>query len=179
MYKGLVSLADPTIGLNLITQQLDDAKVTFVACQQRFLDNYLKIRKSTKLHFKIIVIDVGADLSRYQDKDILNLFDLISKEHVLEEKNDLPEFNPSDDAAIFWSSGSTGAPKGIVHPHKNLSTEVEPSTRHTNRAIMSTIMFHLGGFLTPIWIGLIHGGITCIFQEFNIEECLDQITILF
>ncbi len=45
-----------------------------------------------------------------------------------------------------------GAPKGIVHPQKNLETEVRHTNR-INRALISTIMFHLGGFLTPLIIG--------------------------
>ena len=54
---------------------------------------------------------------------------------------------------VFKIDFFIGAPKGIVHPHKNLSTDVRPTTRYINRAIISTIMFHLGGFLTPLIIG--------------------------
>ena len=43
-----------------------------------------------------------------QEKDIFNLSELIAKEDVVEERFDLGDFDPSDDAVIFWSSGSTG-----------------------------------------------------------------------
>jgi hypothetical protein len=47
-------------------------------------------------------------LNDLQEKDIFNLSELIAKEDVVEERFDLGDFDPSDDAVIFWSSGSTG-----------------------------------------------------------------------
>lgn len=58
-----------------------------------------------------------------------------------------------DTCLIFWSSGTTGLPKGICHSHYSafnfpgfMSSLLTPNTP----AVSTTCFFHVGGFFTGI-----------------------------
>ncbi len=140
-----------------------------VVTQSRFLDNYLEIRKTCSQHFKIVVLDKISE--EINDKDVFYLNDLITEE-IPELDVDLGDFDACDDAIIFWSSGSTGAPKGIVHSHETLFKAFD-TVEAGNRILMSNIMFHIGGFIIPIRQGINVSQSVGFMTDFNTADCLD------
>ena len=59
----------------------------------------------------------------------------------------------NDDCIVFWTSGTTGLPKGIVHSHFStlnffgfLESTIQPNTP----IVATTCFFHVGGFMAGI-----------------------------
>lgn len=84
-----------------------------------------------------------------------------------------------DDAAlILYTSGSTGAPKGAVLPHRQLfynavATSIGWELGSADIAPISTPFFHTGGwnvFATPLWQ---RGGRVVLFDQFDPATYLD------
>ena len=71
------------------------------------------------------------------------------------------------------SSGSTNNPKGIVHSYNTL--RADKSAMKLSIGLMTNLMFHVGGFLIPLYCGLIHSNSTCFLKDFSIEKCADAI----
>ncbi len=44
------------------------------------------------------------------------------------EKKDNDDLSDSDPCLVLWSSGTTGAPKGIIHSRETLMNTLEPGT---------------------------------------------------
>jgi fatty-acyl-CoA synthase len=85
---------------------------------------------------------------------------------------------PEDAALILYTSGSTGAPKGAVLPHRQLFYNAVATTLgwelgSDDVAPISTPFFHTGGWnvvATPLWQ---RGGRVVLFDQFDPATYLD------
>jgi long-chain acyl-CoA synthetase len=84
-----------------------------------------------------------------------------------------------DLAALFYTSGTTGAPKGAMHTHRSLVTSALhfmatwPFDRQT-RWLVASPMFHTGGIigtLATVWAGGTH----VIMPRFDPDQAVDLI----
>jgi len=86
---------------------------------------------------------------------------------------------PGDVAALFYTSGTTGKPKGVALTHKSLVGQVAtavlwPTRLHRDEAVLSLPVAHIMGFATLI--GLAVAGIPCyLLPKFNPVKVLDAI----
>lgn len=87
--------------------------------------------------------------------------------------------NEADDAAlILYTSGSTGQPKGVIIPHRQIffnaiATTIAWELGPDDIAPVSTPFFHTGGwnvFATPLWH---RGGTVVLFDGFDGTSFLD------
>jgi long-chain acyl-CoA synthetase len=90
-----------------------------------------------------------------------------------------PEAAPDDLAAIFYTSGTTGAPKGAMLTHANLLSGVE-SGRRTSllpdggefRGLASAPMFHIMGCVTQVVLSVEMGAPLSILPAFEVKGSL-------
>ena len=95
------------------------------------------------------------------DKDFFN-FNIIDQKRYYEyKKKFLININASDNAAIIYSSGSTGLPKGIIIPHINLvkGAHIVSSYLNTkyNDRILGILSFNFDYGLNQLWQCFLRG----------------------
>jgi long-chain acyl-CoA synthetase len=95
-------------------------------------------------------------------------------EHVV-----VRDHRPTDLAAIFYTSGTTGFPKGAMTTHENFLSNCETCKRvigfegdEAIRNLISVPMFHVTGCNSQLLITTMLGGTTVIMPTFEIQAFL-------
>jgi acyl-CoA synthetase (AMP-forming)/AMP-acid ligase II len=87
----------------------------------------------------------------------------------------------SDLAAIFYTSGTTGFPKGAMTTQENFLSnvetalrviEVDRSTGAEQRGLISVPLFHVTGCNSQLLVHLALGGTTVVLPTFNVQQFL-------
>jgi long-chain acyl-CoA synthetase len=89
---------------------------------------------------------------------------------------------PADLAAIFYTSGTTGFPKGAMTTHENFLANTETCRRvlhlqrHQHiRNLVSVPLFHVTGCNSQLLVAAELGGTTVIMPTFDVQACLAAI----
>ncbi|MGI8677327.1 MAG: class I adenylate-forming enzyme family protein [Jatrophihabitans sp.] len=91
---------------------------------------------------------------------------------------------PDDLAAIFYTSGTTGFPKGAMTSHENFLSNVETAIRVIEidradgpslRNLVSVPLFHVTGCNSQLLVQLALGGATVILPAFDVQAFLSTI----
>jgi long-chain acyl-CoA synthetase len=101
--------------------------------------------------------------------------------------------SPEDDATIFYTSGTTGAPKGALGTHRSLTTNIfaMPFSNARNRlragqsldasggqqrvTLIAVPFFHVIGSLSILLPNMVAGGKLVLMRKFDTREALDLI----
>lgn len=91
------------------------------------------------------------------------------------------DLRPDEVAAIFYTSGTTGRPKGAMTTHENFLSNVEnvcrvkgidAGTGWRTRNLVSVPLFHVTGCNTQLLLQLSYGGATVVMPKFDVREFL-------
>jgi acyl-CoA synthetase (AMP-forming)/AMP-acid ligase II len=92
------------------------------------------------------------------------------------------ELGPEDLAAIFYTSGTTGFPKGAMTTHRNFLANTETCRRvmrlpvdQTFRNLVSVPLFHVTGCNSQLLVTTELGGTTVIMPTFEVQSFLAAI----
>jgi long-chain acyl-CoA synthetase len=98
------------------------------------------------------------------------------------ESGELPDPAPTDVAALFYTSGTTGRPKGAMVTHENFLTTIESVIRcrelprHPDQAtLISVPLFHVTGCCSQFMTQMAVGGLSVVMPQFKPADFLAAI----
>lgn len=134
---------------------LNNAEVRFCLVEdQEQVDKMLEIRAQCPLIARIF-FDDPRGLRNYQEEGLSSLDALIESgkaftaQHPQWFRNEVAKAQPTDVAAMFFTSGTTGNPKGVVHTHSTLLDRASAGAEFDKLTGSEEVL----AYLPPAWIG--------------------------
>jgi len=151
---------------------LEDSASRLLICQLEFYDTISGIRDGTGKLERIIWTDVPPD---FQGGSVDLSYDRLVDGGVEAWPEPAP-VDPADPAQLYYTSGTTGRPKGVVLTHCNNSTHAEWAIREleirgSDRWLHVSPMFHLAD-AWAVWAITRVGGLHVMDPEFRPESAL-------
>jgi long-chain acyl-CoA synthetase len=134
---------------------INNAEVKFAFAEdQEQVDKLLEIRpQCTQLGN--IYFDDPRGLRKYDEPGLASLDALLDSGKAFAAKNsgffkaEIEKAQPDDVAAMFFTSGTTGNPKGVVHTHSSLLTAAKSGAEFDKLNDAEEVL----AYLPPAWIG--------------------------
>ncbi len=134
---------------------LNNAEIAFAIVEdQEQVDKLLELRESCP-QLKCIWFDDPRGLRHYDEPGLASLDDLVSqgRAHAIERGGffdaEVAAGAPADVAALFFTSGTTGNPKGVIHTHATLIDRARAGQRFDQLTDREEVL----AYLPPAWIG--------------------------
>ena len=134
---------------------INNAEVRFAMVEdQEQVDKMLEIREQSP-QLQHIIYDDPRGLRNYTEDGLGSLDELIAAGQVFATQH--PQFFhteaeqavPDDVAAMFFTSGTTGNPKGVVHTHRSLLDRAQAGAEFDRLGPNEEVL----AYLPPAWIG--------------------------
>jgi amino acid adenylation domain-containing protein len=140
------------------------------------------IAEKSDLESTIIVSDDENIQKKLGPVRSVKLSDIL-KQPTPDERFIFPEYQEDDDLYIYFTSGSTGEPKGIIGKNSSLwhflKWEIETYKIQPGKRFSQLISPYFDAFLRDVFIPLISGGTICVAPRreglFNPEELIQWI----
>src|SRR5947208_12570670 len=140
---------DVQLGTKTLTHILRDSDARAVITTQRRVGYIEKLDRKEKP--KLILLDVSSDDRRSWERFLNN------------EATELPTISPDDEAVLFYTSGTTGPPKGVPLNHGNIVSQLDTAATvkiitGEDRSFLTLPLHHVYpfviGMLAPLALGL-------------------------
>ncbi len=134
---------------------INNAEVRFAVVEdQEQVDKMLEIREQCP-QLAHILFDDPRGLRNYDEPGLAGLMEVIAAGKVFDDEH--PDFfqeqvdmaQPDDVAAMFFTSGTTGNPKGVVHTHNTLLDRAHVGAQFDKLTEQEEVL----AYLPPAWIG--------------------------
>jgi long-chain acyl-CoA synthetase len=135
---------------------INNADVRFAIVEdQEQVDKMLELRSDSCPQLEHIWFDDPRGLRNYTDVGLAALDDLIAAgkaynaSHATYFDDEVTKAQPQDVAAMFFTSGTTGNPKGVVHSHFTLLDRAAAGQKFDRLTAQEEVL----AYLPPAWIG--------------------------
>lgn len=144
-----VAPLDTQIKLEALARVMEDSEARFIFTTTDYLNRLGRLKLKTEL--RPVLFDVAAHDERGWQALLAG------------KPGELPVVGPDEPAALFYTSGTTGLPKGVPLTHRNLtfqlkSVEAAELLREGDRVLLPLPMYHVYPFtvgtLTPLAFGI-------------------------
>jgi len=151
---GICSCGDIALDPKAIAGQLEDLKARFVICTEETVDRVKQAvaKVEAEGNTKVKVLSFGKVEGCTDVLGLLESVDLESRTPPEPVRFSEEEIK-SEVNLVFWSSGTTGLPKGICHTHFssfNFCGWTEMVMKPNTNTVTTTCFFHVGGFYTGL-----------------------------
>lgn len=134
---------------------ITNAEVAFAIVEdQEQVDKLIEVRAQCPLLTRIW-FDDPRGLRHYAEPGLAPLDTLISDGHAFHAQHPMrfheavTQTQPTDVAAMFFTSGTTGNPKGVVHTHASLIDRAQAGTSFDKLTSAEEVL----AYLPPAWVG--------------------------
>ena len=134
---------------------INNADVRFVFAEnQEQVDKLLEIRDRCP-QLSHVYFDDPRGLRKYDEPGLTSLDDLLGAgkafavQHTGFFKAEVAKITPADVAAMFFTSGTTGNPKGVVHTHHSLLNRAKAGADFDKLTSAEEVL----AYMPPAWVG--------------------------
>jgi len=166
---GTVSCGDPALKSSTLQYQIEELKARFVVCISETSNEVLDAAGKAE----VTALSIGPVPGNCQD-----LMSLAKSADEYKAPKPAATKNAWEDCSIiFWSSGTTGRPKGICHSQQTLWSILHPGlSRPKLNFFFALHYFHIGGFMSMLMTFLRGATLTSICGKgFSLELLLSEI----
>ena len=134
---------------------ITNAEVAFAVVEdQEQVDKMLEVRAACP-RLSRVWFDDSRGLRNYSEPCLASLDSLVAAGQAFDAQNpgffdaEVAQTSPDDVAALFFTSGTTGDPKGVVHSHATLIDRAHAGARFDKLTPSDEVL----AYLPPAWIG--------------------------
>ena len=174
---GVASIVNPNTSVQSLINQLKITDISIIFCLPKIFETVKEAAENTEKKLFIVVMDQFEDqFMDGQDNDkycSMSWSEFLMKGVEMTEEINETNFDENETVMIFWSSGTTGTPKGIMYSFEMLSRQLKfeetafslplPPDK-LGHFIMTTNFFHAGGFHFAFTNGIRNGNTVIIFS---------------
>ncbi|KAK8943468.1 Malonate--CoA ligase [Platanthera guangdongensis] len=151
---------------------MNDSDISLVLSTQEHQEIMEKVASDCSSNFSLLPSVTVIPAKTGLPESIGNEFHLISK--LIEEMFDTRKAEGDDPALILYTSGTTGKPKGVVHTHKGIISQVQILTEaweytSSDRFLHCLPLHHVHGLFNALLAPIYAGAVVEFMPKFSVR----------